>query len=109
MMIVSIFNLNHHELACARAEHLADRDWNLPANARLRDVVIAVREDEAGHRDKNHAFADAILARRANGRAAKEVSRSTASTPPPTNRIFPRSRAVAAKTNPAATQRRWEE
>lgn len=33
--------------------------WNLPPDARLRDVVIAVREDEAGHRDVNHALADA--------------------------------------------------
>lgn len=33
--------------------------WNLPADARLRDVVIAVRADEAGHRDVNHALADA--------------------------------------------------
>ena len=34
--------------------------WKLPANARLRDVVLAVREDEAGHRDVNHEFADAL-------------------------------------------------
>jgi len=33
--------------------------WKLPADARLRDVVIAVRADEAGHRDVNHALADA--------------------------------------------------
>lgn len=33
--------------------------WNLPPDARLRDVVIAVRADEAGHRDVNHALADA--------------------------------------------------
>lgn len=32
--------------------------WKLPADARLRDVVLAVREDEAGHRDVNHGFAD---------------------------------------------------
>jgi ubiquinol oxidase len=31
--------------------------WGLPANATLRDVVIAVREDEANHRDVNHEFA----------------------------------------------------
>ncbi|TVQ52366.1 MAG: oxidase [Rhodobacteraceae bacterium] len=34
--------------------------WNLSADARLRDVVIVVREDEAGHRDVNHGFADAL-------------------------------------------------
>ena len=31
--------------------------WNLSADAKLRDVVIAVREDEAKHRDVNHEFA----------------------------------------------------
>lgn len=36
--------------------------WNLPENARLREVVIAVREDEIGHRDVNHEFADALTA-----------------------------------------------
>ena len=34
--------------------------WNLPADARLRDVVLVVREDEAGHRDVNHGFADEL-------------------------------------------------
>ena len=29
-------------------------------NARLRDVVLAVRADEAGHRDVNHGFADEL-------------------------------------------------
>ncbi len=34
--------------------------WKLPANARLRDVIVAVRADEAEHRDVNHAFADTL-------------------------------------------------
>ena len=34
--------------------------WNLGSAASLRDVVLAVRADEAGHRDKNHDFADKI-------------------------------------------------
>ncbi|SEA22305.1 alternative oxidase [Alkalimonas amylolytica] len=34
--------------------------WQLPADARLRDVVIAVRADEAGHRDVNHDFANQL-------------------------------------------------
>lgn len=34
--------------------------WKLPASASLRDVVIAVRADEAGHRDVNHAFANEL-------------------------------------------------
>jgi ubiquinol oxidase len=32
--------------------------WKLAADARLREVIIAVRADEAMHRDVNHQFAD---------------------------------------------------
>ncbi|XP_044325895.1 ubiquinol oxidase 1b, mitochondrial [Triticum aestivum] len=32
--------------------------WRLPADARLKDVVIAVRADEAHHRDANHYASD---------------------------------------------------
>lgn len=46
-----------HENAPAPASAIAY--WNLPTDAKLRDVVIAVRADEAGHRDANHTFADA--------------------------------------------------
>ena len=42
------------------APEIAIDYWKLAADARLRDVVIAVRADEAGHRDRNHAFADVI-------------------------------------------------
>ena len=35
--------------------------WKLGNNATLRDVVVAVRNDEAGHRDKNHHIADNLL------------------------------------------------
>jgi ubiquinol oxidase len=34
--------------------------WQLAPDARLRDVIIAVREDEARHRDVNHELADAV-------------------------------------------------
>lgn len=34
--------------------------WNLPSDARLRELIIAVRADEAEHRDVNHGFADAL-------------------------------------------------
>lgn len=44
------------------APRIAIDYWGLPATARLRDVVIAVRADEAGHRDRNHYFADALIA-----------------------------------------------
>ncbi len=36
--------------------------WNLRADARLSDVVLAVRADEANHRDVNHGFADQLAA-----------------------------------------------
>jgi ubiquinol oxidase len=38
--------------------------WKLRPDARLKDVVIAVRADEAGHRDVNHGFADELAQRR---------------------------------------------
>ncbi|MES2608572.1 MAG: alternative oxidase [Pseudomonadota bacterium] len=34
--------------------------WNMPRDARLRDVVIAARQDEMHHRDRNHDFADEL-------------------------------------------------
>ncbi len=36
--------------------------WNLPPNARLRDVVLVIRNDEANHRSVNHGLADAMTA-----------------------------------------------
>ncbi|MDI1273203.1 alternative oxidase [Polaromonas sp.] len=42
------------------APQIAKDYWKLPANATLRDVVLAVREDEAGHRDVNHGFANEL-------------------------------------------------
>jgi ubiquinol oxidase len=48
------------EIENVPAPELAKTYWNLPDDARLRDVVLVIRADEAGHRDKNHAFADAI-------------------------------------------------
>lgn len=44
------------------APEVARRYWKMPADATLRDVVIAVRDDEAGHRDVNHRLADGIAA-----------------------------------------------
>ncbi|WP_337660348.1 alternative oxidase [Anderseniella sp. Alg231-50] len=42
------------------APQIAIDYWQLPDDARLRDVVVAVRADEAGHRDRNHEFADVL-------------------------------------------------
>ena len=44
------------------APELAIDYWELDKDATLRDVVIAVRADEAGHRDRNHEMADSMAA-----------------------------------------------
>ena len=44
------------------APQIAIDYWHLAPNARLREVVIAVRADEAGHRDRNHEMADQLKA-----------------------------------------------
>ena len=44
------------------APQIAIDYWKLPQTARLREVVIAVRADEAGHRDRNHEMADQLKA-----------------------------------------------
>jgi ubiquinol oxidase len=46
------------------APQIAIDYWHLPQNARLRDVVIAVRADEAEHRDVNHGFAHELSSSR---------------------------------------------
>ena len=43
-----------------RAPEIAINYWNLPLNSTLKDVVKVIRDDEAGHRDVNHTFADLI-------------------------------------------------
>ena len=40
------------------APEIAIEYWDLPPDARLREVVLAVRNDEANHRDVNHHFSD---------------------------------------------------
>lgn len=42
------------------APKLAIDYWGLAPTARLREVVVAVRADEAGHRPRNHGFADSL-------------------------------------------------
>ena len=39
------------------APEIARKYWSLSPDARLRDVIIAVRDDEAEHRDVNHRIA----------------------------------------------------
>lgn len=42
------------------APDIAMEYWNLAPDARLRDVILVVRADEANHRDVNHGFADEL-------------------------------------------------
>ncbi len=44
------------------APEIAKRYWNLPDDARLRDLVLVIRDEEAGHRNVNHEFADSLTA-----------------------------------------------
>ncbi len=58
-----------HEVDSGRHENLpapqiAIDYWLLPQDATLRDVIIAVRADEAEHRDVNHGFVDSLDAKR---------------------------------------------
>ena len=43
-----------------KAPEIAINYWNLPLNSRLKEVVKVIRDDEAGHRDVNHSFADIL-------------------------------------------------
>ena len=54
-----------HELETGKikdqpAPEVAINYWNLPLHATLKDVVKVIRDDEAGHRDVNHSFANVI-------------------------------------------------
>ncbi|MGI4851528.1 MAG: alternative oxidase [Janthinobacterium lividum] len=52
--------LDSGKIENVKAPQIAIDYWNLPADACLREVIVAVREDEAKHRDVNHAFADQL-------------------------------------------------
>ena len=43
-----------------KAPQIAIDYWKLQQSASLRDVIIAVRADEANHRDVNHGFANSL-------------------------------------------------
>jgi ubiquinol oxidase len=48
------------------APQIAIDYWQLPQGARLRDVILAVRADEAEHRDVNHYFVAELDGRKAH-------------------------------------------
>ena len=43
-----------------KAPKVAIDYWNLPLNSTLKDVIKVIREDEAGHRDVNHSYANIL-------------------------------------------------
>lgn len=47
-------------IANVAAPKIAIDYWRLAPDARLREVIVAIREDEAHHRDVNHGFADSL-------------------------------------------------
>ena len=46
--------------------------WNLPLHSTLKDVVRVVRDDEAGHRDVNHSFANLLNEKKSSGKHTAE-------------------------------------
>jgi ubiquinol oxidase len=60
------------------APAIAKRYWALPDTATLRDVIVAVRSDEAHHRDVNHRFADELAGSVSGDREDRGPSRRVA-------------------------------
>ena len=61
------------------APEIAINYWNLPLHATLKDVVKVIRDDEAGHRDVNHKFAD-IIDNRVSKKKNVEIEKEQLST-----------------------------
>ena len=62
-----------HEIDAGRIENVAAPKmaidyWKMAPDAKLRDLVIAVRADEAKHRDVNHGFVEKLDADKAPGK-----------------------------------------
>ena len=49
-----------------KAPEIAINYWNLPLNSKLKDVIKVIRDDEAGHRDVNHSFANILSTKKKN-------------------------------------------
>jgi ubiquinol oxidase len=72
------------------APEFARKYWNLPKDAKLRDVVVAVRNDEAEHRDVNHRLANELDQKRkerqeekARAKAEKQARKKAKEKTPP--------------------------
>ena len=57
-----------------KAPEIAINYWNLPLNSTLKDVVKVIRDDEAGHRDVNHSFANILNIKQSNNNIEEEVA-----------------------------------
>ena len=57
------------------APEVAINYWNLPLHSTLKDVVKVIRDDEAGHRDVNHNFAN-VIDNRTNSKKYNEENES---------------------------------
>lgn len=53
--------IDNGHIANTPASQIAIEYYNLVPTATLRDVVLAVRADEANHRDVNHFLADKMM------------------------------------------------
>ena len=58
------------------APDIAINYWNLPLHSTLKDVVKVIRDDEAGHRDVNHEFANILDERKKKSQEIKKSSES---------------------------------
>eukprot|EP01135_Chromosphaera_perkinsii_P010502 Nk52_evm12s2152 gene=Nk52_evmTU12s2152 len=58
--------IDEGRIANGPAPQIAIDYWNMKEDATIRDVVLAVRADEAKHRDVNHHLCDRIIAKREN-------------------------------------------
>ena len=58
-----------------KAPEIAINYWNLPLNSTLKDVVKVIRDDEAGHRDVNHSFANILNIKQSNNIIEEEVEK----------------------------------
>ena len=58
-----------------KAPEIAINYWNLPLNSKLKDVIKVIRDDEAGHRDVNHSFANILNTKKKSYKIDNENNR----------------------------------
>jgi ubiquinol oxidase len=54
------------------APEMAKKYWNLPQDAKLRDVIIAIRNEQAEHRDVNHRMASQLADKKQDIQTARK-------------------------------------